>query len=76
MNSDFLKSFGDDPETKKQAEHIWKMLDDMSQNDPEGYQKFIQSNIKTGVEEMKAKKEKEDKEKSKAPPQPKPQQAP
>lgn len=46
------------------------MLDDMSQNDPEGYQKFIQSNIKTGVEELKAKKEKEDKEKAKAPPKP------
>ncbi len=36
MNPDMLKSMNFDklsPEDMKQAESIWKMLDDMSQND-------------------------------------------
>lgn len=35
-----------------QAQHIWKMLDDMAASDPEAYKKFVQQNIQTGVEEM------------------------
>ncbi|ESO83338.1 hypothetical protein LOTGIDRAFT_236638 [Lottia gigantea] len=35
-----------------QAQHIWSMLDDMSKNDPAGYKKFIDQQIKQGKEEM------------------------
>jgi hypothetical protein len=43
----------------KQAESIWKMLDDMAKNDEEGYNKFVSKNIKQGVDEIKEKNEKE-----------------
>ncbi len=56
-NMDFMKELGDmDPETKKQAENIWKMLDDMSQNNPDEYKNFIKKNMKEGFESMKEKK--------------------
>ena len=29
----------------KDADRVWKMLDDMSQNDPDGYKKFIDKNL-------------------------------
>jgi hypothetical protein len=66
MNSDFLKAFSNnDPETMKQAGHIWKMLDDMAASDPDGYSKFVQNNIKQGVEDIKKQKPEE---KAKPPP--------
>ena len=43
----------------KQAESIWKMLDDMAKNDEEGYNKFVSKNIKQGVDEIKEKNDKE-----------------
>ena len=39
----------DDPKMKKQMEGMWKMLDDMSANNPAEYDKYIKKNM----EEMK-----------------------
>lgn len=36
----------------KQAQHIWSMLDELADSDPEGYSKFINSNLKQGKEAM------------------------
>lgn len=33
----------------KQAENIWKMLDNMHQSSPEDYKKFIDKNLKEGL---------------------------
>ncbi len=41
---------GEHQDLMKQAENMLKMLDDMADNDPEGYQKFIQGNLKQGKE--------------------------
>ena len=38
------------------ANNIWKMLDDMSSNDPNAYEKFIEKNIKEGLGDAKAEK--------------------
>lgn len=57
-----LKSFGSDPQLKSRAESMWKMLDDLANNNPDGYKDFIQSNMKSGIEHIqKEKKEKEKK---------------
>lgn len=52
-----LSSFGGDPSLKSQAESFWKMLDDLSDSDPEGYKAFIQGNMKTGAEHLLKEKE-------------------
>lgn len=44
----------------KQAENIWKMLDDLSENNPESYKSFIKNNMQNGMEEMKKEKEKKE----------------
>ena len=31
-----------DPDMKKQADSIWKMLDNMSESDPKEYEKFVE----------------------------------
>ncbi|XP_059174589.1 PIH1 domain-containing protein 2-like [Physella acuta] len=36
----------------KQAQHIWAMLDDMADNDPSAYKKFIERQLKGGKEYM------------------------
>lgn len=33
-----------------QINHIWSMLDDLSQKDPEAYQKFVRNNLEKGKE--------------------------
>lgn len=38
------------------ANNIWKMLDDMANQDPQQYNKFIEKNIKEGFEDAKHKK--------------------
>lgn len=43
----------------QQMENMWKMLDDMAENDPEQYKSFVSSNVKRGAEEIKKEKEKE-----------------
>lgn len=53
----FISSFGGDPSLKSQAESFWKMLDDLSESDPEGYKAFIQGNMKTGAEHLQKEKE-------------------
>lgn len=40
------------PDQMAQAENIWKMLDDMAENNPDGYKSFVNSNIKEGFSEM------------------------
>ena len=52
-----ISSFGGDPSMKSQAESFWKMLDDLSESDPEGYKAFIQGNMKTGAEHLQKEKE-------------------
>lgn len=52
-----------DPDMKKKADHIWKMLDEMNQKDPEEYDKFVKRTQEEGWEEMKKEKQKEREEK-------------
>lgn len=49
----------DNPDYMQKAQQIWSMLDDMSQNDPNAYQKFIQSQFDKNKDEVEKKKEKE-----------------
>lgn len=32
---------------------MWKMLDDLAENDPDGYSKFIKGNLEQGTEQIK-----------------------
>jgi hypothetical protein len=58
MMADYLKSMtGGDPEMMKQAEGYCKMLDDMSESDPNAYKKFIDSNLEKGKAEANKVKE-------------------
>lgn len=36
----------------KQAQHIWAMLDELADSDPEAYKKFIERNMKESKEVM------------------------
>lgn len=40
-------------EMMKQAQHIWAMLEDMSERDPAAYRAFIDKHIREGREVMK-----------------------
>ncbi|CAD8211474.1 unnamed protein product [Paramecium octaurelia] len=42
---------------QSQAQHIWKMLDDMAASDPQAYKQFVEKNIQAGMEEMKIEKQ-------------------
>lgn len=42
-----------DSSMMNQAQQIWSMLDDMAQNDPQAYRKFIDKQLKEGREAMK-----------------------
>lgn len=48
-----------DTDLMRQAENIWKMLDDLSENNPDGYQQFISSNISQGKEAIRKEREEE-----------------
>lgn len=50
---------GGNSDMMKQAENMWKMLDDLAENNPEGYQKFVSSNIEQGKQVIKTEHEKE-----------------
>lgn len=43
---------------KQRMEDMWKMLDDLADNNPEEYQKFIKGNIEAGMQGVKDDKEK------------------
>lgn len=43
------------------ANNIWKMLDEMSESDPEAYKKFVEKNINEGLGEAKVQREKKEK---------------
>ena len=49
-----------DPEMKKQIEGYWKMLDGMSQDNPDEYKKFIDSQMKEMKEYEEEEKKQED----------------
>ncbi|KAJ8034702.1 PIH1 domain-containing protein 2 [Holothuria leucospilota] len=36
----------------KQAEHIWKMLDELADTDPEAYKKFVEKSMKEGKKDL------------------------
>lgn len=48
---------GNDPQMLQQMNNMVKMLDDLAENDPEGYKKFIKGNLEQGTEEFKKEKE-------------------
>lgn len=50
---------GGNSDMMKQAENMWKMLDDLAENNPEGYQKFVSSNIEQGKQVIQTEHEKE-----------------
>lgn len=55
---EMMKSLsGSDPDMIKQCEQYWKMLDDMSEKDPNAYKTFIDSNMKNGKEHFAKEKE-------------------
>lgn len=43
----------------RQAENMWKMLDDLAENNPDGYQSFVSNNIKQGKEALEEEREAE-----------------
>jgi hypothetical protein len=54
---DLQNMFGlKDQKDLSMANNIWKMLDEMSNSDPEQYKKFVEKNMKEGFEDAKQKK--------------------
>ena len=39
------------------ANNIWKMLDEMSESNPQEYQQFVQKNMKEGIQDVKKKQD-------------------
>jgi len=37
----------------RQADHMWKVLDNMAENNPEGYQRFIKKQLQEGSAHFK-----------------------
>ena len=51
------KAFGlKDEKDFNMANNIWKMLDEMSESDPDQYKKFVEKNLQEGFEDVKQKK--------------------
>ena len=48
-----MKSLSGDENLQKQANQLWKMLDNMAESDPDEYKKFVETNIKSGMEDIK-----------------------
>mmetsp|Transcript_24034 Transcript_24034/g.42711 ORF Transcript_24034/g.42711 Transcript_24034/m.42711 type:complete len:281 (-) Transcript_24034:223-1065(-) len=42
-----------DPQMQKRLKEFWSMLEELSANSPEEYQKFIETQLKTGLEDIK-----------------------
>ena len=53
---------GQNDDLLRQAENMWKMLDDLAENNPDGYKSFVSSNIEQGKQVIKEEKEAETKE--------------
>ena len=52
LHSELKKSLGNmSDEDKKKADQLWKMLDDMYENDPAEYRTFIENQMRLGKEE-------------------------
>ncbi len=45
----------------KMAENIWKMLDEMAENDPSKYKDFIKQNVNEGISNIKTKQKEQQK---------------
>lgn len=45
----------DDPQTQGKLKQFWSLLDDLAQNNPLEYAKFIEQNLQSGLEEAKKK---------------------
>jgi hypothetical protein len=43
----------EDSETQNRMKEVWGMLDDLAKNDPDEYAKFIEQNLKAGLDDMK-----------------------
>ena len=59
-----FKEVQNDPALKKQMEGYWKMLDNMSENDPQEYDKFIKEQKKEMTDYMSQEKKQEDAKKT------------
>ena len=59
MIPEYLKKMFGLKDTKdlNMANNIWKMLDQMSDSDPQQYKKFVQKNMKEGMEDAKKQKD-------------------
>lgn len=58
---EMLAAVNKDPALAKQMEGMWKMMDEMSQNDPEEYKKFVDGNMREMQDSQKEEKLKIDK---------------
>ncbi|CAG9321242.1 unnamed protein product [Blepharisma stoltei] len=47
-----------DPGAQKQIKDFWNMLNELSENNPEDYKKFIENHLKEGIEDAKIEKAK------------------
>lgn len=56
LNPDFLSSLNLNKSEFSQAEHIWKMLDNLAEGSPEDYQSFIKKNISEGLTKLSEEK--------------------
>lgn len=50
---DAMEQAEKDPAIMKQMEGMWKMMDDMAQNNPDQYKKFVQGNMDAMNEDHK-----------------------
>lgn len=55
------KGVSDDGDLMRQAENMWKMLDDLAENNPDGYQQFVSNNISQGKEALEKERIEEEK---------------
>lgn len=56
---EMMEAVQKDPALFKQMEGMWKMMDEMHQNDPEGYKKYVDSNMAEMKEHHQAEKQQE-----------------
>lgn len=55
------KGASENGDLMRQAENMWKMLDDLAENNPDGYQQFVSNNISQGKEALEKERIEEEK---------------
>jgi hypothetical protein len=55
LGQDLPESLFEDKETQGKLKQFWSVLDDLAENNPLEYAKFIEQNLKSGLEEAKKK---------------------